>query len=369
MDDMDNDQIETRLEPDAELIIPTTNFSTTAVRGLLLLAILYTLYFAAALILPILTAVLLGLMLATPVRWLGQIGIPRSIAASTLVLAIIIVFGGLVVSLAEPANEVISKSPQAITRIEKVVKELRKPLAEVSKASEKISQLSVSAAPKGKTQMVRTIEPAMFDIWIQSVPMLVLNILGTLLLTVIFLTRGDNILRKLVELAPQLNVKKDIVHASRSAQNELARYMFTVTIVNLVFGAVVALALWLLGVDQPLLWGGIAALVNFAPYIGMAIMVCLLTIAGFMQFDTVGMALCVPGIYIVLNAIESEIITPLVVGKSMEIDPLVVILTLLVLGWMWGLVGLLIAVPLLTCFRIIAEKHPPLSAIARLISH
>ena len=217
--------------------------------------------------------------------------------------------------------------------------------------------------------MVRTIEPAIFDKWILSLPILVLNILGMLLLTVIFLTHGDSVLRKLIELAPQLHVKKDIVNASRSAQYELSRYMLTVTLVNLVFGGVVALALWLLGVDQPLLWGGIAALVNFAPYIGMAIMVCLLTVAGFIQFDTVGMALSVPGIYIILNAIESEIITPLIVGKSMEIDPLIVILGLLILGWMWGLVGLLIAVPLLTCFRIIAEKYPPMSAIARLISH
>lgn len=366
---MDSDQNQSLLEQNVEPITPLSNTSTRAVRGLFFLAILYTLYFAAALILPILTAVLLGLMLATPVRWLCKIGMPRSLAAITMVLTIIIVLGALVFSLAEPANTVITKSPQAITRIEKLVKELRKPLAEASKASEKISQLKVSEEPKGKPQLVRTLEPAFFDTWIQSLPMLTLNILGTLLLTVIFLTRGESILRKLVALAPQLNVKKSIVNASRSAQQELSRYMFTVTMVNIVFGVVVALALWLLGVDQPFLWGGIAALVNFAPYVGMAIMVCLLTIAGFIQFDTVGMALAVPGSYIVLNVLESEIVTPLVVGKSIEIDPLVVILILLVLGWMWGLVGLLIAVPLLTCFRIIAEKHPTMSSIARLISH
>jgi predicted PurR-regulated permease PerM len=369
MNVMDNNQTEIQPEQNVEPIIQPTNSSTTALRGLLLLAILYTLYFAAALILPILTAVLLGLMLATPVRWLCQIGLPRSVAAITMVLTIIIVLGALVFSLAEPANTVITKSPQAITRIEKLVKELRKPLAKASIASEKISQLNVTEEPKDKTLLVRTIEPAIFDTWIQSLPMLTLNILGTLLLTVIFLTRGESILRKLVALAPQLNVKKSIVNASRSAQHELSRYMFTVALVNIVFGAVIALALWLLGVEQPFLWGGIAALVNFAPYVGMAIMVCLLTIAGFIQFDSVGMALAVPGIYIVLNAIESEIVTPLAVGKSMEIDPLVVILVLLVLGWMWGLVGLLIAVPLLTCFRIIAEKHPTMSVFARLISH
>ena len=124
-----------------------------------------------------------------------------------------------------------------------------------------------------------------------------------------------------------------------------------------------------MGVEQPLLWGGIAAMVNYAPYLGMAIMVTVLTVVGFVQFDMLGMALSVPGVYIVLNLIESEIITPRVIGRSMQIDPLVVILSLLVLGWMWGLVGILIAVPVLTCFKIIAEKIPGLSPVAQLIGH
>ena len=141
------------------------------------------------------------------------------------------------------------------------------------------------------------------------------------------------------------------------------------TLVNLALGGAVALALWLLGVEQPLLWGGIAAMVNYAPYLGMAIMVAVLIVVGFVQFDTLGMALSVPGAYIVLNLIESEIITPHVIGRSMQIDPLVVILSLLVLGWMWGLVGILIAVPVLTCFKIIAEKIPGLTPVAQLIGH
>lgn len=124
-----------------------------------------------------------------------------------------------------------------------------------------------------------------------------------------------------------------------------------------------------MGVEQPLLWGGIAAMVNYAPYLGMAIMVTVLTVVGFVQFDMLGMALSVPGVYIVLNLIESEIITPRVIGRSMQIDPLVVILSLLVLGWMWGLVGILIAVPVLTCFKIIAEKIPGLLPVAQLIGH
>jgi len=245
---------------------------------------------------------------------------------------------------------------------------VKKPLDDASKVGEKFTQLGENVTPKSKIQTVNISDPAIIDNFMQSLPMIILNIVGTLFLTVIFLTNGANVLRKLVELAPQLNVKKDIINASRNAQQDLSRYILTVTVINIAFGAVVTLALWLIGVEQPILWGGIAALLNFAPYVGMACTLVLLTIAGFMQFDSIGMALSVPGIFIVINLLESEVITPMILGKSMEIDPLVIILALLILGWMWGVVGILIAVPLLTCLKIISKKNPSMSAFSHLIS-
>ncbi|HWR96351.1 MAG TPA: AI-2E family transporter [Arenimonas sp.] len=349
--------------------MPPQQPASPSARLLVILAMLYTLYFTAPILVPLLAALLLSLMLAPVVRWLHSTGLPRSLAAASAVLTIILLSAALIISLAGPAKAWIAKTPQAITRIDRVIQEYRKPFAAASKASDRIAELGSDQVPAGKTQIVRTAEPGALGQWLSEVPMSVLNTIGVLFLTVLFLTHGDSVLRKLVRLAPQLKIKKDIVDATRSAQRELSRYIVTVTLVNLAFGGAVALALWLLGVEQPLMWGGIAAIVNYAPYLGMAIMIGLLTVVGFVQFDTPGMALSVPGAYIVLNLIESEIITPHVIGRSMQIDPLVVILALLVLGWMWGLVGILIAVPVLTCFKIIAEKIPGLSPVAQLIGH
>ncbi len=355
--------------PESDVVAPPAPQANPAARLLVILAVLYTLYFTAPILVPLLSALLLSLMLAPVVRWLNAIGLPRSLAAASTVLAIIVLTSVLIISLGGPAKAWIAKTPQAITRIERVIKEYRKPFAAASKASDRISDIGGNKAPANKTQIVQSPEPGALGQWLSEVPMSVLNTIGVLFLTVLFLTHGDSVLRKLVRLAPQLRIKKDIVDATRSAQRELSRYILTVTLVNLALGGAVALALWLLGVEQPLLWGGIAAMVNYAPYLGMAIMVAVLIVVGFVQFDTVGMALSVPGVYIVLNLIESEIITPLVVGRSMQIDPLVVILALLILGWMWGLVGILIAVPVLTCFKIIADKIPGLAPVAQLIGH
>jgi predicted PurR-regulated permease PerM len=354
---------------ESEILASAPVPASAAARLLVILAMLYTLYFTAPILVPLLSALLLSLMLAPVVRWLNAMGLPRSLAAASTVLTIILLAAMLIISLGGPAKSWIAKTPQAITRIERVIEEYRKPFAAASKASDRISDIGEDKTPATKTQIVQSTEPGALGQWLSEVPMSVLNTIGVLFLTVLFLTHGDSVLRKVVRLAPQLRIKKDIVDATRSAQRELSRYILTVTLVNLALGGAVALALWLMGVEQPLLWGGIAAMVNYAPYLGMAIMVAVLTVVGFVQFDTLGMALSVPGAYIVLNLIESEVITPHVVGRSMQIDPLVVILSLLILGWMWGLVGILIAVPVLTCFKIIAEKIPGLTPVAQLIGH
>ena len=112
----------------------------------------------------------------------------------------------------------------------------------------------------------------------------------------------------------------------------------------------------------------LAALLNYTPFVGPLTMTVLLVFAGFGEFATAGKALAVPGAYLALHLLESQLITPLTVGRRLTLDPLMVFLSLIVLGWLWGLVGLLIAVPMLTCCRIIAEHLPGGESVARLLA-
>jgi predicted PurR-regulated permease PerM len=203
---------------------------------------------------------------------------------------------------------------------------------------------------------------------ISVAPGILISTIATLLLTYIFLRHADTVLLKSVQLAPQWHLKREIVNATRSAQQELSRYMLTIGVINLVLGAMLALALWLLDIPNPLLWGGIAALFNFAPYLGPLLTLIVLGVAGFSEANTPLEALAVPGVFLLLHIIESWIFTPLFVGRRLALDPVVTFITLLALGAMWGVAGLLLAMPLLTCVKIVAERVPQLAALAQTLS-
>jgi predicted PurR-regulated permease PerM len=203
---------------------------------------------------------------------------------------------------------------------------------------------------------------------LSATPAALASLVGTLLLTFIFLLHGDALLRKFVELAPALHLKKDIVIATRSAQHELSTYILTIAAINAVFGLLTAAALWWLGVDNPLLWGGVAAILNFAPFVGPMVTVALLIVVGFARFDTPLAALSVPGVFLLLHLLEGQLVTPLIVGRRLALDPVMVFIALMLFGWLWGVAGLLLAMPLLSCMRIFAERIPAWNVLGKMLA-
>src|SRR5690606_38857267 len=144
------------------------------------------------------------------------------------------------------------------------------------------------------------------------------------------------------------------VEIMQSIERDVSRYVFTITLINAGVGVLLAAVLhWGLGVDmqEALLWGTIAMLLNFAPYVGPAIGVVAMLLMGFVTWDDVGASLLPAAIYLGLHTLEGQLVTPLVLGQRMQLSPLVLILALLVFGWLWGIVGLLLAVPLLVCVK------------------
>ena len=146
--------------------------------------------------------------------------------------------------------------------------------------------------------------------------------------------------------------------------------MFTITVINAVVGLLFAATLhWALGVALPesLLWGTIVALLNFAPYVGPAIGMALMLVMGFVTWNEVGPSLLPAGFYLLLHTVEGQVVTPLVLGRRMRLSPLVLILALTLFGWLWGIVGLLLAVPLLVCVKLVLARIEGLEGWARLL--
>jgi len=333
--------------------------------GILTLLILHACAMAAVLVVPFLMALLLSLMLSPAVRLICRWRLPRALAVTLVMLIALTLVGSLLGSLISPARNWAQQVPTAITRMEHALSDLRSPLRVVTEAGEQFAKL---ADIDGESGLQRVVEagPSRMAQMLQATPGALGSLVATLVLIFIFLLRGDGLLRKLVELAPALHLKKDIVLATRSAQHELSTYMITITTINAALGLLLASVLWWLGVEDPLLWGAIAGILNFIPFVGPMLVILILTVVGFGHFTTALPALAVPAAFVILNALE-ELVTPQIVGHRLALDPIVVFLALMLCGWLWGPTGLLLAMPLLTCARIIAERIPNWSPLAKLL--
>jgi predicted PurR-regulated permease PerM len=209
--------------------------------------------------------------------------------------------------------------------------------------------------------------PSALTDFLKAAPSVLISVFASVFLTFLLLLHGEHLLRKFVFLMPAWGDKRTFVVVTRAAQLELSRYLFTISVINFGLGLATAAALALLGVPDPLLWAGVVALLNYAPYLGPAISALLLLIAGFADHTSLVQALAAPGAFLALHLLEGQLITPLLVGRQLKLDPVVIFIALLTFGWIWGIVGLLLAVPLLACLKVLVERLPGGAPWARLL--
>ena len=337
--------------------------------AVLALLLLYTFALAKTLLVPVFLAVLLSLLLAPAVRRLCGWHVPRAVASIFVLGSVLAATTLALVMISGPAQSFLAKAPEGLQRIEHEVREWRRPIEDMSRRAsrslERIAQLGDPVPVDGP--VIATASPGLISRLADSMPTAMAGLVIVVFLTFLLLLYGEAILRKMASLMPRFCDRRRLVETTRHTQHQLSAYVMTITLINLCLGLVVAGVLALMGVDEPLLWGGMAAILNFAPYVGPTIGLLLLTLAGFAQFADPADALLVPVVFLMIQTIEGQIVTPMVLGRSMALDPVVVFLSILLLGWLWGVIGMLIAVPLLTCLRICAERVRGWYPLARLL--
>ncbi|WP_395791019.1 AI-2E family transporter [Aquimonas sp.] len=331
------------------------------------LASLLAIYVAAPILLPVLIGGFLALLLNPLVRWLSAHLLPRWIAA---MLVLGCVMGGLGLgasALSGPAIEAIEASPRVIQELQRRVQRMAQPLLSAGKFDEAMTAFDTLGGPPSPRPVTVTENRSSLGDRFGGVIALAASIGTALVLVYLFLVYGELLLRRVVTIAPTLRDKRNAVEIVRSIQSDISRYVVTVTMINLALGATIAGVLYLLGVREPLLWGAMTALLNFAPYIGPLLGAMVLLAVGILQFDTPGAALLPVAAYLGLNAIESELVTPLVLGRSFALNPVVILLWLLLWGWLWGALGMLLAMPMLVCAKIICSRYESLRAWSLMI--
>ena len=354
--------------PDAQVEAKLSGAPGFAVKGLFILALFYTFYFARSLLLPIVLAVLLSLILYPAVRALKRLHVPEPLSAALIVASLTGMLGAGLYQLFEPATEWISTMPRVVEQVERKLATVRRSMQEVTKAAEKVEALTSGEAPQAKRpqQVVQKPPSVISRIWGGTQSML-LSVGATLVLLFFILASGDLYLRKLVRVLPTLTDKKTAVAMARTIQSAIGRYLFTVTCINIGLGLVTALAMHLIGMPNALLWGVMVAFFNYIPYIGPAVSGTVLTVVAFLTFDDLSDILLVPLVYFVLETIEGQFITPFLTGRSLTLNPVMIFLSMLLWGWIWGVVGALMAVPILMTLKIFCDHIAALHVVGEFV--
>jgi predicted PurR-regulated permease PerM len=336
-----------------------------AITGLLVLAVLYTLYFARAFLLPIVLAVLLDFLLSPIIRLLKRVRIPEPLGAALVILVLLGALGAGVYSLAEPARDWMGRAPESIARVQSRLKVLRRPVEQVTRTAEQVE--AATEVEKSGPQEVVVRGPRLSERLFGTTQSLLTGAMETVILLYFLLAAGDLFLQKLIKVLPLLRDKKKAVAIARETEASISTYLFTVALVNLGLGIVVTLVMALIGMPNAVLWGSLAALAEFVPYVGATVMIALLTMAGLVNFQSVGHALLVPGAYLAVNLIQANLISPMVLGRRLTLNPVAILVGLVFWWWLWGVGGAFIAVPLLATLKIFCDHIESLSPIGEFL--
>lgn len=336
---------------------------------LAVLAVGYTLWAAQDLILPVLLAMFFALVGNPIIRLLQRIRIPRFLAALAVLcsgIALAIVLGQ---QLVQPAGDWIREAPRELRSLAPKLQQLTKPVREANRAAENIARAAGGENTARPVQVVKTEVNDPYRV-LTSTPKLVASVLAVVLLTFFFMVYGQDLQRHAIALLPDRQKKKVTVEILNAIETEVSRYVLTISVINMVVGILFAgFLLFGLGfdLDQALLWGTVVAILNFAPYVGPLIGIVAMLLMGFSTLRDPLQALLPAAVYLGLHMLEGQIVTPIVLGRRMALSPLMLILALMVFGWMWGIVGLLLAVPMLVCVKIVLARLDGMEGWARLL--
>jgi predicted PurR-regulated permease PerM len=306
-------------------------------------------------------AILFALVLSPLVRCLHyRLRLPQALAA--FITLFTFVGGILFISslLFEPAVRWIESAPENMARIEDKMQVLRGPLQRVEEATEQVERLTRQEGDRSIIPQVEIRSNRLRDAFLTQTPGFLFSTLLTVILVYFLLASGDRFLLDLVRALPHLEAKKRAVEISREIERNVSSYLATISLINLCLGIAVAVAMYFLKMPTPLLWGAMAGLFNFVPYLGALLTVVILTLVALLTFADPMHALLVPASFFALNLLEAYILTPIVVGRRLLLNPVMIFVGLMFWFWLWGMAGGLLAVPILAATKIVFDHIPAL---------
>ncbi len=336
------------------------------ITGLFILALFYTLYLARDLFLPIILAVLLHFLLRPAVRVLRKARVPEQLGAALILAVLISAFGFGFYQLSGPASEWLAQAPPILERIDNEVRQWRGPVQEVRKAADQVERITGMEAAS-KAPEVRLREPGLSDTLFAGTRAVVATLVVMILLLYFLLASGDLFLEKAVRILPTLTDKKRAVGIANNMEEHISRYLLSVTAINAGLGVAEAIGMFLLGMPNPVLWGVMAAVFNFVPYLGAMTGGVTVGMVGYVHSGNLHWGLIVGAVYFGITAIEGGFVTPMLLAHRLTLNPVVLLVGVVFWGWLWGIPGTLLAVPLLSSIKIFCDHIAPLAPIGEFL--
>jgi predicted PurR-regulated permease PerM len=349
----------------ADLLQRPFGIRSIALTGLFILAVFYTIYFMRSVLLPIVLGLLLSYLLRPIVRALARLRIPLPVGAAFILLGLFAIVSYGISALVTPAVGWIQKAPQGLTELQHKLLPVKKSVAQVTQATGEIEKLASTNAD-GKTVEVK--QHPISEMFFVRTPELIADAVLLTILLYFMLVYDQVFIAKLVKLLPTLSDKKMAVAIAHDIESQISRYLFTITAINASLGAAVGTAVGLLGLHNPVMWGVMVAVLNFVPYLGALTGIICMTIGAVLSFNSLGYALIFPGVYLAFGTLEGSFITPWVMGRSLSLNPVIILLSLMFWGWLWGIVGVILAVPILAAFKIFCAHVKPMEPLAEFLS-
>lgn len=317
------------------------------------------LYFAHAVFMPIALALLFALLLSAPVEALNRKGLPRSVGALLILMIFLAVLGTGVNLLWAPSQAWLAAAPRTSQTIQRKIGPAAQIMQRIDALTRRADHLTdeknpAAAAPPpapppaaaegGSGLLVRTQEALVAGITI-------------VMLTLFLLAAGPPVLARMsATFAANLHYSR-VLQVIEAVRSEVGRYYATIALINLGLALATFAAMLALSMPNPVLWGVVAGVLNFIPYVGSATTFVILTVVAFVSFDGIGRVLAVSGSYLALATLEGQVVQPLLVGQRLELNPIIVFLALWFGGWFWGIAGIVLAIPSLVALKVAAEHH------------
>lgn len=338
---------------------PVPLADTVLRKAIILLSILAVgtvLYLAQDVFIPVAVALFLALLLTPAVDRLQRLRLRRGVAVSIVMFVVFAAAAAAINTVWTPATEWLSRAPQTMRKIDPRLKPLREMFARVDAVAERAGQLTQGGAVvSGKPAIVT---PVAGESTAVSITRSFIEALTVIPFTLFFLLGGPPLLARMGASLSGNEASTKALRLTEAIRQEVGRYFGTVAIINVGLGIATGLAMAALGMPNALLWGVIACVFNFVPYLGPIAACFIFACAALVTFDNLGHALAVPGVFIVLHLIEGQLVQPLAVGRRCEVSALVVLLAVWLGYGYWGIPGVLLATPVLVALKVAAQYHP-----------